>query len=400
VIRRPIETAGATIEPELIDRLLNDASDEADQLPVLQHALARLWAAAGRRSEGSATRHLTQRDYDEIGTISGAISQHANYVLESLPGLELAVESCFRALSEIDADGRATRRSLPFAQLVAETGMPEDDVRRVLDRFRADDCSFIDPSLDVVSFLGPETRIDVVHEALLRRWDRISAADDAHVVGHEGEPGWIWLEERDGRYYRSLLTTFIESAGSVERVTLPLDQVEERLRWWRSRPRTDAWAQRYGGGREQVEHLFQASVDALERDRADRQRANAERERTRRRELRSRWLGLAGLVAFVLAAVAGLLGFEEGQSAAQRAVLAATKNKELVQQVALLNGDLKQETAIVNAAKAQHQSYDLGIAYTEAGNSEQAIQFRAKTQRTHTLLAGSANTSTSSTGRP
>ena len=53
--------------------------------------------------------------YWEIGTISGALSKHADEVMASLPGLELAVEQVFRALSEVDKEGRATRRALRLA---------------------------------------------------------------------------------------------------------------------------------------------------------------------------------------------------------------------------------------------------------------------------------------------
>jgi hypothetical protein len=51
VIRRPVEEAGATIEPELVERLINDCGDELDQLPVLQHCLMRLWDRAGARAQ-------------------------------------------------------------------------------------------------------------------------------------------------------------------------------------------------------------------------------------------------------------------------------------------------------------------------------------------------------------
>lgn len=47
VIRKPIEKAGATIEPALVERLLNDVGHELDELPVLQHCLSRLWERAG-----------------------------------------------------------------------------------------------------------------------------------------------------------------------------------------------------------------------------------------------------------------------------------------------------------------------------------------------------------------
>ena len=55
VIRKPIEKAGATIDPELIERLLNDCGTEMDQLPVLQHCLLRLWEEAGKAPTAGPT---------------------------------------------------------------------------------------------------------------------------------------------------------------------------------------------------------------------------------------------------------------------------------------------------------------------------------------------------------
>ena len=53
VIRRPIDRAGGTIEPDLVERLLNDAGYELDQLPVLQHCLSRMWGLARLRAPDS-----------------------------------------------------------------------------------------------------------------------------------------------------------------------------------------------------------------------------------------------------------------------------------------------------------------------------------------------------------
>ncbi len=194
-IVEPLAKAGGSIEPELVERLLNDVGNAQDQLPVLQHCLSRLWsrAAAGQRPDGH--RRATVEHYLAIGGAAGALSQHANEVMASLPGLELAVEQVFRALSERDQDGRAVRRALPYRQLVAETGVPAEEVRGVVDRYRAPDCSFIVPARTAVPFLADDTRIDVVHEALLRGWDRMSAEPD----------GWLAAEENDGRRYRALL---------------------------------------------------------------------------------------------------------------------------------------------------------------------------------------------------
>jgi energy-coupling factor transporter ATP-binding protein EcfA2 len=46
-ILRPIELAKGSIAPALLQRLLNDVGNEPDQLPVMQHALMRLWRSAG-----------------------------------------------------------------------------------------------------------------------------------------------------------------------------------------------------------------------------------------------------------------------------------------------------------------------------------------------------------------
>lgn len=281
VIRRPIEKAGATIEAPLVERLLNDVSSELDQLPVLQHCLLRLWDQAGKDAAPGTPRNLTLEDYQKVGRISGALSQHADEVMASLPGLELAVEQVFRALSEVDKEGRATRRALFFSQLLAETGVGEEQLRKVLDRFRAGDCSFILPSPATDPRLREDTRVDVVHEALLRRWDRISA-ETHELRDGQVETGWLAAEERDGRFYRALLA-LVEAAPATGAVTLPLDQVEPRWKWWTSRPRTAAWAERYGGGLPRVEKLFSDSRAALEADRK-RQIEQQQRERDEERQ--------------------------------------------------------------------------------------------------------------------
>ena len=230
-------------------------------------------------SDAARARHLTLEDYRAVGGIAGALSQHADQVLASLAGLELAVEQVFRALSEVDKEGRATRRALPLNRLLAETGIPRRDLVRVLDRFRSDDCSFIVPSVSAVPTLRNDTRIDVGHEALLRRWDRISA-DPEHSLSEGKNVGWLSSEEADGRIYRALLA-LLEAGPSV---TLPLDQVESRGEWWKSRPRTAAWAERYGGGLQKVEGLFKNSIAALETQRQREEEAERrEREAERRK---------------------------------------------------------------------------------------------------------------------
>jgi len=301
-IRGPISKAGGTVTDELVERLLADSAEELDQLPVLQHALMRTW------HQSAASRHLTWTDYQKVGGVSAAISQHADALLlePDLRGRSVAVEQVFRALAELDRFGRAIRRPLPFRQLVNETGVSEDDVRTVTYRFRCDDCSFLVPPVVDDKQLEDTDVIDIAHEALIRRWTKMT--HDANGL----RTGWLADEVADGRRYAAL-AEIARGSNANRAALLPLEQVEERLSWWASRPRTSAWAERYGGGFETVEKLLADSAQALRQDRHEKEqtarrkaaedaRATADLEiRLARREILTWTQAIAFLGAFLLA---------------------------------------------------------------------------------------------------
>ncbi len=275
VIRRPVEAARASIEPELVQQLLNDSGDDIDQLPVLQHCLLRVWeaAAAPGAATDSAGRRLTLAHYVAVGGVARALAQHADEIRRELAGTGLAVEQLFRSIAEIDGEGRIVRRARLFQQVLDETGVADGDLRAAIDRFRDDDCAFLTPPKSETEALAADTRIDVGHEALLRRWERVS-----------GDPrtgsaytGWLRAEVVDGRAYRGLLV--MAESNSL----IGTDAVEERWTWWSKRPRTAAWAERYGGRIEDVERLFRDSRAALQAQRErERRQAEAARDQERR----------------------------------------------------------------------------------------------------------------------
>jgi WD40 repeat protein len=258
VIHGPAEKAGATITSELVEQLLNDVHNDPDALPVLQHCLLRLWEVAAKSDQRG--RHLTLDQYRTVGRAEGALSQHADEILSRLDGQDLvnAAEQIFRALSEVDREGRATRRALPRSRIVAETGLDEEQCRQVIDCFRSDDCSFLVPSPSHRPKLEADTVIDVGHEALLRRWQRISGIGDATISQTGEQRGWLWSEQEDGRLYAGLVA-FVEGSGG--RAILPGDQALPRWAWWTSRRRTAAWAERYGGHYDDVSSLLRRSLD-------------------------------------------------------------------------------------------------------------------------------------------
>src|SRR5204862_4236515 len=163
----------------------------------------RLWELSGK------SRHLTIALYNgnEIGGLGNALSVHADEIMEQLKGEEATVEQVFRALSEVDENGRAIRRALRLSELLAETAIDRNDVCSVIDRFRADDCSFLTPPKSLVPRWKLENDddqiIDVGHEAMLRRWHRVSGEPGA--TGQEGDArdiGWLKREREDGERYK------------------------------------------------------------------------------------------------------------------------------------------------------------------------------------------------------
>ena len=282
-IHKPVEKAGAIIEPELVERLINDCGAEFDQLPVLQHCLMRLWDQASAMTL-TGPRRVTRQTYDEIGRMAEALSRHADEALQECAGKKLAVEQAFRALSELDREGRAVRRALRFDQLLAETGASEQDLRDVLDEFRAPTCSFLVPPPSTSPSLAADERVDIGHEALLRRWKAI-AGDCPSTTGRSGRAakGWLALEQADGQRYRTLVSLLGDEAGG-EKATLT--DPEDTKRWWDSLPRTPAWAERYGGKYYAVRKLIDDNIAAK------RQLTEAQRKRKRNRRI-----GVAAIVA-------------------------------------------------------------------------------------------------------
>jgi hypothetical protein len=84
------------IAPSLVQRLLNDAGDEPDQLPVLQHALMRTWNQ-WRNGDAGQNRRIELSDYEAIGGFEHALERHVEQLFASVdPAI---AETVFRRLT-------------------------------------------------------------------------------------------------------------------------------------------------------------------------------------------------------------------------------------------------------------------------------------------------------------
>ena len=377
-IVRPVALRGAQIAPRLVQRLLNDVSDDFDDLPVMQHALSRTWWRWAESSGGS--RPIDLEDYEAIGGAADALSRHADEACDALGPLGAPggmVERVFRALTERVAGGSEVRRPLEFEQLCAvcgaEPGSPAaTPVAAVVDRFRRPDTAFLLPGPEVA--LDGNPVIDISHESLIRQWRRLR--------------DWVALEHEAEAELDRLLAdarAHAEADGELWR-----GRSLERAREWQRRTAPNAaWVRLCTGGSAAEGAARFAAVTAF----LDKSAAAVAVER-RRQQLQRR--GLRGLVAAVvlLSVGAAFNGWSLQRQArsrelAARALLEQAQDPARAAHLADLaldqDGDnpraayaLRQAMATLDVAQAE-QVLDLGAPLVDA---------RYDTERRRLLVAG------------
>ncbi|MDX1548341.1 MAG: hypothetical protein R3247_15185, partial [Rhodothermales bacterium] len=328
-IEGPVAVGGARIAPRLVQRLLNDVGDDPDQLPILQHALMRTWAAW--EADHADGEPLDVRHYETVGTMRRALSQHGDEVYDALPGdrHRTLAERVFRRLTDRESDTRGIRRPTPFAELCAVCQAEPDEVAAVLDAFRRPDRALLMPPAGTP--LEPDTVVDIAHESLMRVWDRLRR--------------WADREAESAQAYRRLAeAAALHAAGRLSLWEDP--ELQLALDWRAAEQPTAAWAARYHPGFDAAMAFLDASRAAREQKRREREaqrqreleqaRALAEAQRQRAEEqedaaLKQRRLARGAFALFALALVAALFALLFMARARQQARLATSRG--LAQQV-------------------------------------------------------------------
>jgi WD40 repeat protein/tetratricopeptide (TPR) repeat protein len=338
VIEGPIKVAGGRIAPRLLQRLLNDLGQQADQLPCLQHALMRTWNVWAANGDSAA---LDLDDYHRVGKMSQALSLHADEVYESLDGdrPRALCRGIFQALTVEEANNRGIRRPQRLGRLGQILEAPPGELLPIIDAFRQKGVTFLMPSPEVE--LTEATIIDISHESLMRVWIRLRQ----------------WVEEETqaaGIYHR-----LSESADLHERGKAGLYRDPElgiALAWRESKRPNAAWAERY-------RPRFATAMAFLE---ASRQASVAEdqaREAARQRELEQAQR----------LAEARQLRLEQQQRAAR-------KLRKLIASVAVVA--VIAAIACVAALVARHEAGQLArIADAEAENARESAQQARQSQQ-------------------
>ena len=281
VIEKPALLSGNRISQRLIERLVFDISDGVDQLPILQHALSRIWMAADHGNEEMDLIHYAmvggmpvdelpdedvpvfkkwfaslpehQQNFYSATGLSKIIEIHANLLYENAwdtystkhPATNITqqetkriVALAFSCLTKID-NSRAVRNRMTLAEITAIINSPNlttEVVGEVLNIFREEGNSFIRPfkTADQATHeLHPGTVLDITHESLIRNWNKLNQ----------------WAT-REFEFYSTFLDfqkqlTRWKKSGKSSGYLLPIGPLTYFENWYKNCKPNKAWILRY-----------------------------------------------------------------------------------------------------------------------------------------------------------
>ena len=291
-IEGPAAVFGRRVERGLITQIINDAGANSDQLPLVQHALSRIWNRLTGQQQSHIKRAMRLEDYHSVGGLNGipaqevtptgpqsltsrqvldfpifeqlrdlntrrssapnALSQHADEAYFDLHDDTMASTSCgpdhkpsrkqmiaqmlFRCLAERGPSGQYVRRPVKVRDVAVVASCSNDEMIEVVENFRREDRCFLVPPFGVT--LTAESVLDISHEALIRQWGRFGGQVEL-VSEHESAQSWLQIEEQSRRRYRRLA----EAAENETTAGLLRNPELEFLNlWWREFRPSPAWA--------------------------------------------------------------------------------------------------------------------------------------------------------------
>ncbi|GEM_PF-5561815 len=220
VIELPAKSWGISLQPGLVERLVNDVSGRAGDLPLLQFALTELWA------KDAQSGMLRNNSYDELGYsdgvntfpgVQGAVAKRAEIIWGSLNEIEKrATRSIFLRLTKIGgvSDSYSTITSLGTSRRIwqAELDIEAQAVASKLVSVR-----LLTGGIDANS---SQATLEMAHESLVRSWPRLGR----------------WLEEYRPfvQWYEMTLAPFFHKwleSGCKDEYLLPIGVIREALEW-------------------------------------------------------------------------------------------------------------------------------------------------------------------------
>ncbi|OFX83938.1 MAG: hypothetical protein A2W99_03730 [Bacteroidetes bacterium GWF2_33_16] len=335
-VEGPVAVGGAEIEPQLVQSLLNEVGDNPDQLPILQHALMRTWDYWTEHSDTNLPISIS--DYEAIGKMEKALSEHANEAYDELSESEKWIcESMFKTITEKGNDNRGIRHPTSIRNIASIAQADIEDVIRVVDPFRASGRSFITPAYDIK--LNADSIIDLSHESLMRIWNKLK----------------VWVEEEWNAVQMYMRLSEASEMFQLGKTGLwrPPD-LQLALNWREKQKPTLSWAQRYNPAFERAIVYLETSDKEFRAE--EENKVKLQKRQLRRSKVFAIVLGSAAIIAVALTLYSQSLKVEadrERKKAEEQKVLAEERKIIAEQQTEIAKE--KEKEALEQKEEAERQ---------------------------------------------
>ena len=322
-ITGPVAVGGGTISSLLVQQLLNDLGNNPDQLPILQHALMRTW----NYSKNNGDIYLDIDDYEAIGGMSEALSQHADEAYEELTEEQKHIcESIFKSLTEKGTDSIGIRRPTQICELAAIAGVDEARVIEVIEKFRQPGRSLLMPAANVQ--FTSDTVVDISHESLMRIWVRLK-----QWVEEESEAAEMYLRLSEAAEMHQIGKTGLWRPPDLQLA----------INWEQKQKPTLVWGQRYHSAYERTMVFLRESIEQYSFE--QKAKSESQKKALNRARISTLILGAATIISI------GFLLF-----AIQQKV--ETDSQRQIAELERHEADRQKELALISAEEAEKRKVE------------------------------------------
>ena len=350
VIIGPVKNAGAEIDNDLVEQLIDEVEDRTDQLPVLQHALMRTWIRWKELDEPE--RPIDYTDYSSIGTMKDAISRHADEIYERLDqnGKRIC-EKLFKIITGKGSDNKGVRYPSNVKTIRSVVPCTGDELYEVIEEFRNPSISVLTPHYSIR--LDDDSIIDLSHESLIHLWDRLRK----------------WIDEESSSvqmYLRLSEASALYQQGKTGLLKQP--DLQLAINWREQNKPTLWWAQKYNPAYERaMVYLRTSEKEYLE---SEERKARHHKWRLHKIKIISSILGGVAIVAALIMVAA----FISKVSADSRRKIAEKQKDEIIVQ----KTTAEQYAAV--ALKRSVESDSSAIAASRREQMERILRRNAENQ--------------------
>ncbi len=356
-IEGPVKYAGASIEPKLVETILDHIGDRTDQLPVLQHALMRTWTYWQELDEPE--RPVSNIDYESVGTMSDAMSRHANEAFEELdPKGKEVCEKMFKSITEKGTDNKGVRHPSSVKTIKSVVQCKSEELFKVVEKFRIPSRSFITPRQNIP--LNEDSIIDLSHESLMRLWDRLKAWVDEEAAAVQM---YLRLSEASAMYQQGKTSLW-----------RPPD-LQLAINWRDQHKPTLAWAQRYDPAFERaMVYLRTSEKEYIEEEES---KIRLQKRQMRRAKIIAMILGTAAIISlgFMLFAFVQRIEAERASKLAEQRRLQAQREQFRADSSAKV-ATIKEAEAVIQKNKAD-SSANVAIEQRNIANDQRRNAVRS-----------------------